>query len=867
MLLIAVLWMGVHYTGALGSLEQWGLNLRFRLRGPMVSEAKVYYVNRDAAASRQFGKVWFPREYFAMAGEALLDLGGARAILFDFVLTSDHLPRNEAPALTYPGNLAMQRFLLTHPHQVVLGAAFSGKRYPFSKYSSVLPDRRDGPWRLESGKPLGYDPIENPLPDLPEFPLWCPPIDIPDFPFPGIAQVGLINTSTSLNHGQQVQWVPAMVEVRNELTGLFLINGIQRWQNTVAWESGRDGRYAASRDDERSLFLVSDEEGKVVSGVPQLSDELFLTAALRLFETGYPGAHWELLAEALVLRDGDDTVIRTVPLRAGQHLAVNWYSPWHVGSPELQEAVEVYAGQEMASGQVSWDVPQIGKHPTEWIDAVEQGDPLAIDPIRLWGLENDPYNPKVSIADVLFFYEAYQIAKESGAVRTPELIREIFQQFEDAFILVGPTDPMLQDLAPTPFDKNPVPKVAVHGNLLKMLVDGRFLREAGGWQLPFWVVFLTFSVGYCVTTDRRRAWLFRLFAGGLVLGFILCVQVAFVLNQWVIPLIAPLGASTSSAVVGVGWRLWEEKRQKARIRHLFGTYVSPDVVDLMVDSAEEPQLGGHVREVTAFFSDIEAFSSIGEQLGPELLVELMNEYLGTMTSVLKSERGTLDKYIGDAIVGIFGAPFHFSDHAARACEAALQIQSEQKRLCRVWQQSGRDWPDRVKTMRTRIGLHSGDAVVGNMGSKHRFTYTMMGDSVNLASRLEQLGKTYGVDLIVSDTTRVLALKRSPHLVFRFLDIVAVKGRKEAVRVYELFGRGEAITGDNLECIAYYEAGLEAYLAGDWNRAKPIFLRALEKEKRVHEPINPSKLMIDRCQFYVEGPPDDDWNGVHVMDRK
>jgi len=868
MILLVGGWLLVHYLGGLRGLEQWTVDQRFRIRGPLESSARVYYVNRDAAASRQFGVAWFPREYYAMAGEALLELGGARAIFYDFVLTSDHLPKNEAPMLNFAGNRAMQHFLMRHPGQVVLAAAYGGKRYPFCEYVSVLPDRSAGEFRVEGGHPRGYDTARNPLPDLPEYPLWCPPVEHPQFPFGGIGEVGLINTSPALNEGEKVLWVPAMVTVGNPFAGLFLVDGMRRWAETVAWQTEGDARpFTTAEDEARDLYVLRNPEGAEIQAVPREIPLTFFGAALQLWASAHPGTRWEREADFLVLRNEAGEALRRLPLRDGQHLAVNWYGPWFRGNPRLQGIVESAADRESEDGTENWDVAQIGKRPEAWIEAVEAGDARAIEPVRLWGMPNDLSNPSVSIADVLYFYDAYMIAAELGAEQAQSLIRELFAQFEDTFVFVGPTDPLMQDLAPTPFDEDPVPRVSVHGNLLKMVADGRPLRFAGDWQAAAWALLLTFPVGLCATCGGVRTWAFKALGGAILVAFGMTAQVLFSAWDIVIPVATPLGAATTAGVFGIGLRLWEEERQKARIRHLFGTYVSPDVVNLMVDSAEEPRLGGHVREVTAFFSDIEAFSSIGEQLSPDVLVELMNEYLDTLTGALNAERGTLDKYIGDAIVGIFGAPHALPDHAARACLSALRMRDEQARLREVWRASGKPWPGAVLEMRTRFGLHTGDAVVGNMGSRQRFTYTMMGDSVNLASRLEQLGKTYGTEILVSESTRAAALETAPDLVFRLLDLVAVKGRVQPVRVYELIGRSERLKGEQLECVTRYETGMDAYLARDWAGAARRFGEAAKLESARGRILHPSKVMEARCLLYTAQPPPENWDGVFVMTRK
>ncbi len=864
--MVALAWLGASLAGWLEGLEDWTEDLRYQLRGPLESEARVYYVNRDAAASEQFGRGWFPREYYAMAGEALLELGGARLVFFDFVFTSDHLPRAQAPALTYEGNLAMQRFLFGAPGRVLMGAAYDGKRHPFAPYPSRLPDRREGDFRLTEKGPRGYGAAHNPLPLLPEFPLWAPPVEDARFPFSGVGRVGLIDTSESLNRGGVVRWVPARVEVDNPFPALHLANGLARWQNTVARLNGLEHRYEAVAEASPPRYLVVDETGRVVNGVPQALPQVYHAAALEMLAMAHPGAVWMEEGKGLVLVGEEAQVVRRLPLRARQHLAVNWYSRWFTGNPELRSAVAHATAAEASDGAPWWDPAQIGKHPEKWVEAVEAGELDATAGLDLWSVPNDPYNPQVSIADVLYLAEAHAVARELGATRAMGVLRGLFAQFEDAFVLVGPTDPMLQDLAPTPFDEDPVPRVSVHGNLLKMLVDDRFLHRLPASFEALAVFGLVALVGGGLLVAGRWGRVLRWGAGLAVGGYLATACLGFAAFDWVLPMASPLGASSSAAVLCIGLQLYTEQREKARLRQLFGTYVSPEVVGLLVDSAEPPQLGGHVREVTAFFSDIEGFSSIAERLPPAELVELMNDYFAGMTEVLVGEQGTLDKYIGDALVGIFGAPLATSDHAARACRAALRMLSRQRELCEQWSDGGR-WAGRVTGMRTRIGLHTGEVVIGNMGSPQRFAYTMMGDNVNLAARLEQLGRTYGVELVVSEATRAAAVRSAPELVFRCLDVVAVKGRSQAVRIHELVGVAASIDAAGRAALERYEAALALYLERKWDMAGEAFARCVADELRGDGGRSPARVLKDRCDHYVVHPPPADWDGVFVMKHK
>jgi adenylate cyclase len=244
----------------------------------------------------------------------------------------------------------------------------------------------------------------------------------------------------------------------------------------------------------------------------------------------------------------------------------------------------------------------------------------------------------------------------------------------------------------------------------------------------------------------------------------------------------------------------------------------------------------------------------------------MNEYLGAMTEVFQSQAGTLDKYVGDAIVTMFGMPLPVKDHALRACLSALEMQERHAVLREKWAQSG-EWPESVLNMRTRIGLNTGYAVIGNMGSEMRFNYTMMGDSVNLAARCESGGKSYGVYTMITETTLQAALAYGAELNYRKLDCVVVKGRHQPVELYELW-ESSIDHEATATCKEAYEAALAHYFEGDWAIALAAFEASEMLEPSIaFAPTTPSAVLAARCrQFIAEGGPEN-WDGAFTLTSK
>jgi adenylate cyclase len=392
-------------------------------------------------------------------------------------------------------------------------------------------------------------------------------------------------------------------------------------------------------------------------------------------------------------------------------------------------------------------------------------------------------------------------------------------------------------------------------------------------RLPAWpglVLAMLVGLGASWILDAKRSYYYAVAGGLLVLGAAGSWGL-LVAGNLMVPLAAPLVAFGVQQAAVTMLKIREEQANRDRIRGMFATYVSPALVDRMVKSGEEPKLGGVEEEITAYFSDIEAFSGFSEKLKPQQLVELMNEYLTACTDIVQAEGGTLDKYIGDALVAMYGAPLVLPNHGHRAVVAALRVHRRCDELRAKWkaEQAVKGWPDIVTNLQTRIGLNVGRAVVGNMGSHTRFNYTMMGDTVNLAARMESGAKAYGVYTLVTESVVEASRKAEPDAVlFRPLDRIVVKGRTQPVAVFEamaLRADVEATGGRMAECAAIFGEGLGKYYAQDWDGARALFARSVELE--AHEKNNPSKVMMERIELMRTQPPGADWDGVWRMTGK
>ena len=297
-----------------------------------------------------------------------------------------------------------------------------------------------------------------------------------------------------------------------------------------------------------------------------------------------------------------------------------------------------------------------------------------------------------------------------------------------------------------------------------------------------------------------------------------------------------------------------ERKQKGFIKGAFSQYLSPTVIDQIVENPEMLQLGGERREMTPFFSDIQGFSTISEGLTPEELVQLLNEYLTAMCDIISSHQGTIDKFEGDAIIAFWGAPLDLPNHATVACHATIEMQRRGEELRKMLREQSRP------LLFTRMGLNSGPVVVGNMGSAERMDYTMMGDVVNLAARLEGANKFYKTFSMISGSTYELA---KDDIDSRQLDIIRVVGKNEPVPVHELLARKNETSGEMSGVVEQYMKGLKLYKDRNFKDAIAEF----EKVLSIDSEDGPSQTYIKRCGMFLESPPEKDWDGVFTFTEK
>ena len=335
-------------------------------------------------------------------------------------------------------------------------------------------------------------------------------------------------------------------------------------------------------------------------------------------------------------------------------------------------------------------------------------------------------------------------------------------------------------------------------------------------------------------------------------------------ESYVMPIVAPIAGLILTYASNIIFQFLHEKKDKNFLRETFGTYIAPKVLDKMYEEKQAPKLGGVEGHHTAFFSDIQNFSTFSEALEPERMVALMNEYLTVMSKVILENEGTLDKYIGDAIVAFYGAPAPVENHEVKSCKTALAMQDALNNLRKKWKSEG-DWPDIVYSMQHRIGLNSGKMVTGNMGSEMRMNYTMMGDTVNLAARLESSAKQYGVYNFVGENIYESAKDK---YMFRFLDFVKVKGKKIPVKVYELVTAKENAENNTVNMVKTFEEGLDHYYQQNWKKAIVSFQKSESMEEHfTSRNTTPSAVYIERCNMFEENPPSKNWDGVWTMTSK
>lgn len=423
---------------------------------------------------------------------------------------------------------------------------------------------------------------------------------------------------------------------------------------------------------------------------------------------------------------------------------------------------------------------------------------------------------------------------------------------KDRNILFGATAIGVYDLRNIPIEPN-YPGPEIHLTMLANLLDQNFLKI---WQkenlyLPAVIfilgILLSFGLAYTGSLQSLIAlpFLFALIVGADIMLFL---KLNIIVSSFFVVLETAL---VSFAIII--YKYFTEERKKRELKSTFSKYVSPAVVDELLKDAENLKLGGKRQRMTVFFSDVRGFTTISEKLTPEELSRVLNLYLTPMTEIVFKNNGTLDKYMGDAIMAFFGAPVLHPNHAKEACRCALESIVKLKELQKEFADQN------LPNIDIGIGLNTGDMSVGNMGSNIVQNYTVMGDSVNLGSRLEGINKEYGTRIIISEFTYA-DVKND--FSAREVDRVKVKGKNEPVRIFELLKEGP-LEGDQKQMVEYFNQGYEQYHLKNFAASKEFF----EKTLTIVSDDKVSKLYVERCEDYIQEPPDANWDGVFVMKTK
>lgn len=443
-----------------------------------------------------------------------------------------------------------------------------------------------------------------------------------------------------------------------------------------------------------------------------------------------------------------------------------------------------------------------------------------------------------------FFYD--RASTEESTIRNP---------FAGKVVLIGAAAEELHDNKNTPFyDFESTPRrmsgVEVHAHALQTI-----LKKVYVWRTPpLFILLLDVLLALIIFQLVGAVRPLR----GLGISFVLMcalIAIAFVSFAWWnlwLDLVSPFAAATAAYLGASIYYYLLERGERLWIQNMFAHYVPDKVVAELISKPELLKLGGERRRLTVLFADIEGFTSISEALDPEALVSLLNEYMTSMTEIIHAHRGIIDKYEGDLIMAEFGAPVHYPDHAESACRTALQMQESVRLMRFKWSQQGKP------AIHIRIGINTGEVIVGNLGSRDLFDYTVLGDAVNLCARLEQANKIYGTGILISQPTQE---EIPAAMMTRDLGDLRVRGRGEPVHVFELFAEEEGkLTAEQRELLSLFQQGFSCFQSQDWKQAVSHFEQVLA----IVPHDQPSRFFLQRCREFDMNPPGADWEGVIVM---
>jgi len=414
--------------------------------------------------------------------------------------------------------------------------------------------------------------------------------------------------------------------------------------------------------------------------------------------------------------------------------------------------------------------------------------------------------------------------------------------FDGKIILIGATAPDLRDTYLTPVSSRQMSGVEIHANIFQTLATGNYLNRQGALSVILIIFVLSIFAALILYFFRVSIATVIVFAAGIVYVFFAAVifDSGIVMN-----ILYPLLLLSTGYIAHVAVFYVFESKQRKLVTNIFGKYVSSEVAkEILSHGTENLALKGEKREITILFSDIRDFTSISEKLSPEDLVQFLNKFLSSMTEVIVERRGVVDKYIGDAIMAFWGAPLKEERHAELACEAALEMKNKLEEI--------------TPRISVGIGINTGEAIVGNMGSAQRLNYTAIGDAVNTASRMEGLNKQYETSIIIGESTYQ---KVKNIFTCRKIDLIRVKGKEKPLYIYELLGKHIGVDEETKIMIRHFEEGFGYYTQKKWSLAIAEFRKVLKiREDKA------SRIFIKRCIKLKKTPPKN-WDGVFTMKTK
>ena len=557
----------------------------------------------------------------------------------------------------------------------------------------------------------------------------------------------------------------------------------------------------------------------------------------------------------------------------GKNIAFTRWSGYGGNLPEFQEAATLGGHFTPLPDEdgVTRRVPMLVEHDGLYYEALSMAMVrlgLGLPPVRpgfpeaaRWakdypGLEwVDIGSVRVPVDDVVSALVPYRGKQGSFRyVSATDILSGVapLEELRNKIILVGTTAPGLFDLRSTPV-QSVYPGVEIHANLIAGMLDGN-IKQRPPYVLGAEVLLLLLS-GMAMAlilpmVNPLRATLLTLIVLATVFG---ANVVVWTEGNLVLPLASGLLMISMLFALNMSYGFFVESRAKRQITGLFGQYVPPELVDEMSRDPAAFSMEGESRDLSVLFTDVRGFTTISEGLEPKELSKLMNEFLTPLTRVIYKHRGTIDKYMGDCIMAFWGAPLSDPRHAHNAVIAGLEMHKVLKEL--QPQFKANNWPP----IQIGVGVNSGRMSVGNMGSEIRLAYTVMGDAVNLASRLESITKQYGVDMIVGDVTRA----QVPEVVFRELDKVRVKGKDESVAIFEPIGISGEIEKSRLDMLKLWGQALKLYRARDWDMAELQIINLLKQAPD----SGLYKLYLERIAYFRRQPPEDGWDGSWKFDTK